>query len=705
MKGKEKGTPPITEEKGISYEKYVTDQKDGTYDLTLTVSGAIGSQTNPIPMDVLLIVDKSGSMKNKMDSDAAGSSSLENRRIDAVSEAVEELTTVLKDNKNLDTRYSVVTFSGPTDFWTEGKAGNAQTLVDWTGNISTVTNAIERISPNGGTNYEAGIAKGKTQLSSSRLSAQKVVIFLTDGMPTTRNGATSCEEDETDDIRKNNNAAVDEIRTMNANAFYCIGAGPGFSNATSLAVNNLKELCNNVNAEQTGVYTATNTEDLKEVFRKIAAESTSILCDHVEIEDTLSEYAQAVMNGNSPKTLKVTVLDGENRIVKEGNGSVVLDKTDLNGVATITASYDREGKKLKLSFPENYKLEPNYTYQVTISIEATDMAYQAYQQSGYLHKGESGTGVTSAGKDGFHSNEGAKVTYRYNDETDTKTYKHPVIQLPDSHITIQKKLEGLENLTADQLQELKKQLQFEVILDNTGNGQKISLSEFAFDQQTGLYSYTIPGVAIGSRYSITETNAEVTDYEYETKIEVNGKETGIAEGNVTKKGGEVICFTNSYELSNRTLTIKKTVTGNMGDTDQEFAFTLALEKDGVPYTEDLKTAEGGTLEAGTNGTYSFSLKHEGTISLSIPAGMTYTITEADSGYETSYRIGTGAFTTGYSTGKRTLDNDTTVTFKNEREVAPPTGLRDNVIPFSMMLLTAAAGTVWFGLTGRRKRSA
>ena len=143
----------------------------------------------------------------------------------------------------------------------------------------------------------------------------------------------------------------------------------------------------------------------------------------------------------------------------------------------------------------------------------------------------------------------------------------------------------------------------------------------------------------------------------------------------------------------------------MGDPNQEFGFTLALEKDGAPYTEDLKTAEGGTLKAGTNRTYSFSLKHEGTISLSIPAGMTYTITETDSGYETSYQIGTGAFTTGYSTGKRTLDEDTTVTFQNEREVAPPTGLRDNVIPFSMMLLTAAAGTVWFGLTGRRKRSA
>ena len=53
----------------------------------------------------------------------------------------------------------------------------------------------------------------------------------------------------------------------------------------------------------------------------------------------------------------------------------------------------------------------------------------------------------------------------------------------------------------------------------------------------------------------------------------------------------------------------------------------------------------------------------------------------------------------------TLEGDTTITFKNSREIAPPTGIRNNVIPFSMMLLTATAGTVWFGLLGRRKRSA
>ena len=38
---------------------------DNAYDLTLTVNGTVGSETTPVPVDVLMIVDQSNSMDGR----------------------------------------------------------------------------------------------------------------------------------------------------------------------------------------------------------------------------------------------------------------------------------------------------------------------------------------------------------------------------------------------------------------------------------------------------------------------------------------------------------------------------------------------------------------------------------------------------------------------------------------------------------------
>ena len=181
---------------------------------------------------------------------------------------------------------------------------------------------------------------------------------------------------------------------------------------------------------------------------------------------------------------------------------------------------------------------------------------------------------------------------------------------------------------------------------------------------------------------------------------------GLQNGTVTMKEGEnaVVSFLNEYAVSHHTLTIEKKVQGNMGDTTQPFTFKVTFQKDGKDWTGDIgNSAEG--VQGNWNGKeYTFQLKHEQSILMEIPADITYTVVEENEDYAASYVIDEETAKTG-SQYTGTLTADTKITFTNAREIAPPTGIRDNVIPFSMMLLTAAAGTVWFGLSGRRKRSA
>ena len=57
-------TPGIVEtKKELSHEKYIAKNKDGTYNLTLNVSGAVGSESYANKLDVLFVMDTSNSMK------------------------------------------------------------------------------------------------------------------------------------------------------------------------------------------------------------------------------------------------------------------------------------------------------------------------------------------------------------------------------------------------------------------------------------------------------------------------------------------------------------------------------------------------------------------------------------------------------------------------------------------------------------------
>lgn len=215
-----------------------------------------------------------------------------------------------------------------------------------------------------------------------------------------------------------------------------------------------------------------------------------------------------------------------------------------------------------------------------------------------------------------------------------------------------------------------------IYFDENGEGS-ISLKD-------GESAY-ITGLPEATTYSVEET--KYTDWK--SSLTDGTKNTGtIAEDQLSE-----VKVQNTYE-GNRTLTVKKTVKGSMGDKSKEFTFRLTLTApEGRTLPDPLiyeKDGTEGTL-AGTNGEYTFTLAHGETILLKdIPCGSTYELTEPDA-------AGDGYTVTADGKEKASLSEDTTVTFTNEKNGTIPTLAAMNTwLAAALVVLAAIAlgAIVW-----------
>lgn len=162
-------------------------------------------------------------------------------------------------------------------------------------------------------------------------------------------------------------------------------------------------------------------------------------------------------------------------------------------------------------------------------------------------------------------------------------------------------------------------------------------------------------------------------------------------------------FQNTYK--SHTLTVKKEVTGNQGNRNQDFDFPITITNSKDPtkrykynYT---KTGETGTFISGTS--QIISLKHGETIEITgLTAQDTYNVSETTAdGYITTYKIDNEERGTSYTealTDKITADK--TITFINTKNANTPTGVILTFMPYILMIL---AGFVVASLFLRRKR--
>lgn len=202
----------------------------------------------------------------------------------------------------------------------------------------------------------------------------------------------------------------------------------------------------------------------------------------------------------------------------------------------------------------------------------------------------------------------------------------------------------------------------------------------------GKYEYTLKEVA--------GTTAGVTYYGNNIRLVVtvingeNGK-LRIAAVHVESEGDKSNSFENTYSAG--TLSITKTVTGNLGDKDKYFDFTVKLTGvDGKTYGDSYAVSGGSnaanpsTIKIGEETT--FLLKHGDTISIeNLPYGVTYTVTEtAADGYTTTKTGDTG--TIGAATQTAAFTND-----KNKSDI--DMGVSMDSLPYILMLVVVGAAVV------------
>lgn len=656
-----------------SHTKKAWLQDDGTYDLSLDVSASVGTATSKAILDVVFILDTSGSMKDPI------SESDQKTKIESATDAIKAMVNSLAANGKIDAQFSLITF-----------ANQAKTVQEWTPSADTLNGSLPK-KADGGTNYQDAFIKGKALLGSSRTNATRVVVFVSDGNPTYYMSATNTSKvkgtGNSDTTGRGMSNARGVVKTMLPNYLFTVGVGDP---------DEYSKLSQITDAAHPGVkienYEGTNTNTLKAAFNDMEGQITSIACKDVTISDKLSTNVAMVMADGKPKKLKGEVTDKNGKLVgtyNSADGSITLPATELNG-ETILPKPTYKNEEIVWNLPDGYKLEAGYTYTVTANVDVTETAFANYREGNkYPDTPDAGTGTHADKKeDGLFSNDNpnAKLTYTVTGESKSKDvlYQKPVVRLTPSTLTIKKTVTGLDKTA---LEKLKNSLKFKVTYtykDKTTTEKEISFKDFTLSD--GTYSYTSDTLdcwSMDATYTVVEEDFAVEGYDRTNSATTV---TGDFKG---KNQNEIASFTNTYTPSNRTITLKKVVGGNMGDTNKEFQFNVS-----------------GNATMSGNG----KLKDNGETTITAKVGETVTITEDDytsDGYTTTatategvngeYKDHSYTFTV-----TKDMSASTIITFTNTKTIQPPNGITTTIAPYAIMVVLAAGAGVYFVYSRRRR---
>ena len=474
-----------TVESKMLHEKYIKRNADGTYDITLNASGTIGTETNKALVDVVLVVDTSGSMKEKTSSGRNSKTKLEDTK-SAINALVDAFNA---KSETVDTEYKLVEFNTfaetKTDNWVDG---------------AQLKKTVSNLRATGGTNYDQGLQQGATAINSARTGARKIVIFLTDGEPTFygtdigSNGYPAGLGNATSNATLQ--AALVSAKAVECNDFYAVGVGLSSSiniythdgRFNENSYNNIYWnhgwgrcpdkgsksgnycILDNISGETLLTYVSSNTSaatkdainyanssDLTSKFTSIAGDILNLACTNVTISDTLSKYVDTTTATNLKVNIakkntdgSFTTIEGDGREFGLAGGDVYEGSDKI-----ATASYDATTKTATLKFKDNYKFKENYYYYISITnVVPNQTALDEYGKTAYPNVGDNFTdasenrynaitGGTSSKKPGFYSNSEAKISYKWKDSNVEENYNNPVVQV--EQINVSKKWEGISN--------------------------------------------------------------------------------------------------------------------------------------------------------------------------------------------------------------------------------------------------------------------
>ena len=242
---------------------------------------------------------------------------------------------------------------------------------------------------------------------------------------------------------------------------------------------------------------------------------------------------------------------------------------------------------------------------------------------------------------------------------------------------------------------------------------KLNVNESVFtkgeDAKPGIFRYVVSEIAADKDGNAYEGVAYTTEQKY-FDVYVTSDDDGnlevssylFADKNNPESKGEGV-FTNDYSSHHDTLkdlTVKKEVTGNQGNRNKDFKFTIKV--DGAAGEQYYVTFSDGkaptTLVSGEAKT--ITLKDNETAKIfGLSETDEYTITEAsyaDDGYTTTIDNVETLTTTGTITG----NSDKNITVVNDKTTNSPTGIFLHIAPYIALIGAAIASSLLFF---RRKR--
>lgn len=443
--------------------KRIKKNDDGSYTVNVDVKGAVNSTTvtTTQPIDFTLVLDVSGSMDDPM------SKTDRTKRLEALKGAVKAF---LGEAANTNTEagselvhVGLVKFAGnekdkigDDTYRSGGYTYNySQIVSDLTADMNGLKNKVSKLKAAGATRADNGFNLAAKMMGSARTDAKKVVIFFTDGSPTSSSGFEG----------KVANKAVEAAKELKDGGatVYSIGVFSGADPSSiqgnenqfmhAVSSNFPKATKYNQRGEgniKAGYYkSATNVSELNAIFDEIEkSETTTSAYTKVTMEDTLSGY--------------VELADSNYKVVaKDASGKVV----SLTKNVDYTLTYDASTKKFTVAFLK--PLVNNVTYTLEYNVKPTQKAYDEYAanlnagKDGYDGvKGNANTDLpgnaTSSNQPGFHTNDSACLSYTADGVDHAcggNPYPHPVIQVVSSTLHIEKQWSGdgdkPESITVD----------------------------------------------------------------------------------------------------------------------------------------------------------------------------------------------------------------------------------------------------------------
>lgn len=304
-----------------------------TFEVNLNITG----EPQKAPVDVVLVIDRSGSMN-----DSAGQYT---RLYYAKEAAINFAERVLGQNGIPGSRVSVVSFSGPDTTSGYGNQRQARTDLDLNANLMTVSNTINSLSAVNGTNTEAGFKQGQTVIqgatSNEKPNSNKVVIMLTDGLPTASNGNKYKDTTDINHIHLQRAiAAGKNIFQSELADVFTIGLTTGMSGAEKALADNFL-----TQAQNKGYYPAPSAQDLDRIFNEIS-QSLGYAATDAKVVDKLGDQFDLIESSlpseasYNPTTREITWNPGT--IGKEASLSYkVVAKSSFSGGEAETNKFAR----------------------------------------------------------------------------------------------------------------------------------------------------------------------------------------------------------------------------------------------------------------------------------------------------------------------------------------------------------------------------